>query len=416
MAYEIGFKSNINCKSELVIKSVSVIENNRAIRFLAVNLLSLSLVAITGCGSGSKTTIDDGSSDNAAFAWQLPAHIPAPIEPADNPMSEAKFQLGRHLFYDLRLSGNGQQGCVTCHQQAMAFTDGLALPSGSTGEVLLRNSQPLTNAGYFTTLTWANPSLLTLEKQALVPLFGESPVEQGIHDGNKAEVLQRLKNEPVYAELFSDAFSGQSDPVNFDNIVKALASFVRGLTSFNSAFDEFEQGNITALSASAERGRQLFFSERLECFHCHGGYMFSDATADRTQTFIERPFHNTGLFNIGGTGAFPEGNRGTFEITGNADDMGKFRAPTLRNIALTAPYMHDGSMATLEEVLTFYAAGGRNITAGDQAGDGRASPFKDGLITGFTLSTEERTDLIAFLNSLTDETLTTSERFANPWN
>lgn len=400
--------------------STVVIKRLEFKRSFTGSLLGLCFAVITGCGSGSKTTVDDGRTHNAAFAWELPAHIPAPIEPADNPMSEAKFQLGRHLFYDLRLSGNGQQGCVTCHQQEMAFTDGLALPSGSTGEVLLRNSQPLANAGYFTTLTWANPSLLTLEKQALVPLFGESPVEQGIHDANKAEVLQRLKDEPVYAALFSNAFPEQSaseisDPVNFDNIVKALASFVRGLTSFNSAFDEFEQGNITALSASAERGRQLFFSERLECFHCHGGYMFSDATADRTQTFIERPFHNTGLFNIGGTGAFPEGNRGAFEITGNADDMGKFRAPTLRNIALTAPYMHDGSMATLEEVLDFYAAGGRNITEGEQAGDGRASPFKDGLIIGFSLNNEERTDLIAFLNSLTDETLTTSERFANPW-
>lgn len=400
--------------------STVVIKRLEFKRSFTGSLLGLCFAVITGCGSGSKTTVDDGRTHNAAFAWELPAHIPAPIEPADNPMSEAKFQLGRHLFYDLRLSGNGQQGCVTCHQQEMAFTDGLALPSGSTGEVLLRNSQPLANAGYFTTLTWANPSLLTLEKQALVPLFGESPVEQGIHDANKAEVLQRLKDEPVYAVLFSNAFPEQSaseisDPVNFDNIVKALASFVRGLTSFNSAFDEFEQGNITALSASAERGRQLFFSERLECFHCHGGYMFSDATADRTQTFIERPFHNTGLFNIGGTGAFPEGNRGAFEITGNADDMGKFRAPTLRNIALTAPYMHDGSMATLEEVLDFYAAGGRNITEGEQAGDGRASPFKDGLIIGFSLNNEERTDLIAFLNSLTDETLTTSERFANPW-
>ncbi len=378
-------------------------------------VLFTGFLLMGGCGGKSRTHVDNDTG-GSVFDWQLPASIPPPIEPDDNPISEAKFTLGRHLFYDRRLSGNGEQGCVSCHQQDKAFTDGMMVPTGSTGETLLRNSQSLVNAGYFTTYTWANPSLLSLERQALVPLFGENPVEHGIDDENKEEILDRLRAEPRYPALFAEAFPEDADPVSYENIVKALGSFVRGMTSFNSAFDAFSQGDASALSASADRGRQLFFSERLECFHCHGGYMFSDATADSTQTFVERSFHNTGLFNIGGTGAFPEGNRGTFEITGAPTDMGKFRAPSLRNVAVTAPYMHDGSMASLEEVLDFYAAGGRNITEGEFAGDGRANPFKDGLIFGFELSTEERDDVIAFLNSLTDESVLTSERFSNPWN
>lgn len=372
------------------------------------------LFFLTGCG-GSSTTLDDRGANATAFEWRLRKGVPLPLEPADNPMTEAKFQLGRHLFYDVRLSGNGTQSCASCHHQDKAFTDGLTVSIGSTGQPHPRNAQSLTNTAFNATLTWANPLLLTIEQQLLGPLFSEDPLEQGINETNQDEVLQRIIDEPRYAALFAAAFPDEGSPITYPNIIKALASFTRGLTSFNSPFDRFETGDTSALSAAARRGMNLFFSEELECFHCHGGYNFSDSTVDRTLAFVERPFHNTGLFNIGGTGAFPADNQGVFDITGDPSDMGKFRAPTLRNIALTAPYMHDGSMATLEEVLDFYAAGGRNITSGPHAGDGRLNPFKDGFISGFSLSAQDKADVIAFLHSLTDDDFITSPRFSNPW-
>ncbi|MCG8516367.1 MAG: di-heme enzyme [Pseudomonadales bacterium] len=378
-------------------------------------LAACGLLALAGCGGEGETTFDDQGATATAFDWRLPAGTPLPLEPLDNPMTEAKFQLGRHLFYDRRLSGNGTQACADCHLQAQGFSDGLVTPTGSTGEIHPRNAQPLLNVAYHATLTWANPSLLTLEQQILVPLFGETPVEQGINDDNLETVLTRLRDEPVYPPLFEAAFPGRGSVIDMAAVVKALASFVRGMVSFDSAFDRYERGDLQALDASARRGRALFFSEQLECFHCHGGYHLSDSTLDRTMSFIERPFHNTGLFNIGGRGDYPADNQGLFEITGDPSDMGKFRAPTLRNITLTAPYMHDGSMADLAEVIEFYAAGGRHIAVGPEAGDGRQNPFKDSFVNGFELSQQDQEDLIAFLNSLTDFSFIADPRFSNPW-
>lgn len=391
-----------------------------ATSFTARALAARAVVAfltllLTACGDDSSTRIDTGNLNVTAFDWQLPLGIPLPVEPADNPMTEEGFQLGRHLFHDTRLSGNNTQSCSSCHQQTKAFTDGLTVSVGSTGQAHPRNAQALVNTAYNPTLTWANPSLVRLEQQILVPLFSEDPIEHGITDLNREEILQRLRDEPRYAPLFAAAFPGDTDPVTYTNIVKALASFTRGLTSFNSAFDRYSRGDASALSNAAKRGLSLFNGERLECFHCHTGYNFTDSTVDRATTRIETPFHNTGLYNIGGTGAFPENNHGLFEITGKPTDMGKFRAPTLRNIAKTAPYMHDGSVATLQDVLRFYSAGGRLITSGPHAGDGRLSPFKDDLIVSFTISDAEIADVIAFLESLTDESFITNPRFSNPW-
>jgi len=383
-------------------------------KFLISVMVGL-LVCVSGCG-GSSTTIDDGDVNNTEFSWAIRDGIPLPLEPIGNGMTEAKFQLGRHLFYDVRLSGNGTQSCASCHHQDKAFTDGLTVAIGSTGEIHPRNSQTLTNVAYNATLTWANPALITLEAQMQTPLFSEHPVEQGIDESNQDAVLQRIMDEPRYTALFDAAFPAQGSAVNFTNIIAATGSFVRGLTSFNSAFDRFQMGDAQALTDSAKRGQTLFFSEDLECFHCHGGYNFTDSNVDRTIAFVERPFHNTGLYNIGGTGDFPEDNQGLFEATNDPSDMGKFRAPTLRNVELTAPYMHDGSIATLEQVVDFYAAGGRNVESGPYMGDGRLNPFKDSFVNGFSINDQQKADLIEFLKSLTDNEFVTSARFSNPWN
>ena len=375
-------------------------------------LIALLLPLLSGCPE-STTTIDDGNALRSEFDWQVRAGIPLPVEPADNQMSEAKFQLGRHLFYDARLSSNETISCSSCHHQDKAFADGRIAARGATGELHPRNSQALVNIAYNPTLTWGNPSLRSIEQQVFIPLFGETPIEHGISDANQELVLNRILAEPVYAPLFSAAFPEQ--PISYDTIIKALASFVRGMTSFSSDFDRYEQGDGSALSESAKNGMALFFSEQLECFHCHGGYNFTDSVQDRTMFLVDRPFHNTGLYNIDGLGGFREPNTGVHEVTGRAGDMGRFRAPSLRNIAVTAPYMHDGSVATLEDAIRNYAAGGRNITAGPNAGDGRMNPYKDGFISGFSITDDQINDLIAFLQSLTDDEFLTSARFADPW-
>ncbi len=352
--------------------------------------------------------------NEGSYEWRLPQGFPLPRIPNNNPMTAEKVELGRYLFYDARLSGNGTQSCSSCHLQARAFTDGRALPVGSTGDIHPRNSITLTNTAYSATLTWANPNLIVLERQIPIPMFGEHPVEMGI-TGNEDLVLARFRQDTLYQTMFAAAFPDQSDPFTFNTIALALASFNRTLISGNSPYDHYVRGDTTALSESAQRGMALFFSEGLECHHCHTGFNFTLSTVTANTTFEDYPFFNTGLYNIGGTGAYPTGNTGIHEITNVASDMGRFRPPTLRNIALTAPYMHDGSIATLPEVIQFYIDGGRVISEGDYAGDGRANPYKNGLVPGFTLTDQEIADLIAYLESLTDAEFITDPRFSDPF-
>jgi len=160
---------------------------------------------------------------------------------------------------------------------------------------------------------------------------------------------------------------------------------------------------------------ELFFGERAECYHCHSGPHLTNSFRSKDTKLSERDFQNTGLYNVDGLGAYPVDNTGLFEFTNNPKDMGRFRVPPLRNVALTAPYMHDGSMATLEEVLDFYTAGGRDVTSGPYVGDGRASPLKNPLVRPFELSAQERADLIAFLESLTDLDFVNDPRLSNPF-
>ncbi len=348
------------------------------------------------------------------YDWNLPEGFPLPQIPADNPMSAEKVELGRHLFYDTRLSGNQTQSCASCHLQELAFSDGLALAVGSTGEVHPRNSMALVNSAYNATQTWANPNLTTLERQIVIPMFGEFPVELGLA-GKEDELIARLTVEPLYQTLFAAAYPDEANPISVGNITRALASFTRTLISGNSPYDRNLRGDETALSEEAKRGMEMFFSERFECHHCHTGFNLTLSTVTANTTFPERPFFNTGLYNVDGEGAYPSGNAGVFDITGRPEDMGRFRPPSLRNVALTAPYMHDGSIATLEEVLAFYEAGGRLIETGEYAGDGRTNPYKSGFIPGFTLTDRERADLIVFLESLTDDTFITDPRFSDPF-
>jgi cytochrome c peroxidase len=360
-------------------------------------------------------TVDAGTEPpiERGYDWQLPPGFPVPGVPENNPMTAEKVELGRHLFYDPRLSRNGTQSCAGCHEQRLAFTDGRATSVGSTGESTPRSSMSLANVAFATTLTWGHPYLEPLERQALVPIFGDAPVELG--QRSQAELEERLTAVPRYRELFARAFPTEATPVTLLNLTRALACFERTLVSGTSPFDDWLYGDANALSSAAERGFQLFNSERLECFHCHVGFNFTDHVRSAGTPLFSAPFHNTALYNIDGAGAYPEPNTGVFSVSLNPADMGKFKAPTLRNIALTAPYMHDGSIATLSEVLDHYAAGGRTIAAGENAGVGSESPFRSNLIRGFTLSTNDREDLLAFFESLTDPTFLNRPDFSNPW-
>lgn len=364
------------------------------------SLLLLALLLV-GCGEPSKP-----------YRWQLPEGFPEPQVPSTNPMSDAKVELGHHLFYDKNLSANGLQSCASCHQQDRAFAEMIPTSIGSTGELHHRNALALVNVAYNKTLTWAHSEMAELEQQVLLPLFGETPLEMGV-TGHEDEVLARF-NTPEYNVLFERAFGTQD--ASFDHIVKALASFTRSLISFQSRFDQYAYAmQDDALTASEIRGMDLFFSERLECHHCHGGFNFTQSTTHQKQQLDRHPFHNTGLYNIDGKGAFPLSDQGLFAITETPQDMGKFRAPTLRNIALTAPYMHDGSIQTLEQVIDFYADAGRNITTGKHRGDGRENPYKSAFIKGFQLTEQEKQDLVAFLHTLTDENFIKNKAFSNPF-
>lgn len=375
--------------------------------FLPCAILWLTLFSFLGCEPDEETTVD-------AINLSFPTGFPEPKIPEDNPLTVESIELGRHLFYDTNLSSNTKQACATCHLQEFAFSDGKKTPVGSTGQPLTRNSQQLTNAAYNGTLTWANPLLKDLETQILIPIFAELPVELGV-TGSEDEVLSRFADNAQYQQLYADAFPGQANPVTWPNTVKALASFVRSLVSGNSPFDKLTyQDDPSEMSESALRGMDLFFSETLECHHCHGGFNFTESTVHSGSVFDSSKFHNTGLYNVDGFGSYPVNNQGLFDVTSVLEDTGRFRAPTLRNVAVTAPFMHDGSVATLEEVIRLYEAGGRNIESGDLSGDGRKNPYKSGFVAGFTITDQERNDLIEFLKSLTDDEFLNNPAHSDP--
>ncbi|HKD10337.1 MAG TPA: di-heme enzyme [Bryobacteraceae bacterium] len=344
-------------------------------------------------------------SEQNSYRWNLPKGFPIPYVPADNPMSEAKVELGRYLFYDARLSVNGKQSCASCHKQELAFTDGRAVGIGATGESHSRGAMSLVNVAWSGALTWNNPTMKNLEEQALVPMFGEHPIELGLRrDGGFA---QWARSDAIYLDLFPYAFPDAGDPYTIPNVTKALACFERNIVSARSAYDRYHYGgDDSAVSESAKRGEVLFFDQRLSCFRCHGGFNFTDSTVSERNPNRTLEFHNTGLYNAPGLYSYPPPNVGIFEYTKAPEDVGKFKAPTLRNIAVTAPYMHDGSIPTLEGVIEHYAAGGKN---------GHDNPNKDPLIAGFTISAQGKADLIAFLQSLTDAAVLHDARFGDPW-
>ena len=390
----------------------------------------LVCLLLSACSSACSS-----SSPPERFEFALPSGVQAPWQSADNPISHEKVELGRRLFWDRRLSADGSFACATCHQPQRAFSDGLVVARGLAGQMLPRNTPSLANVAYFSAYTWANPRLNDLEGQALVPLLATTPPELGVATMMPI-VRERLQTDSDYVVRFRAAFPERAEPISTASIIAALASFERTLLSFSSPYDRYLGGDEGALSDAAKRGERLFASARVGCSSCHAGRLLTDAAPDVEARPRERPrngearalprelnlrdasalpFHNVGLYDLQGRGLYPRDNPGLYEFTRRPADMGRFRTPSLRNVALTAPYMHDGSIATLDGVLDHYAAGGRTLAGGPNAGVGARNAYKDPRIRGFVLGAAERTDLLAFLTSLSDPDFGSNPRFADPF-
>ena len=365
----------------------------------AVALLFLG----AACQYGVQKTDRLESRGPSGYRWQLPEGFPTPRVPPDNPMTVEKVELGRQLFHDPRMSGDGTLSCASCHRPELAYTDGLNRAVGSRGIIHPRSAMSLTNVAYNATLGWDDPTLTLLEDQVLVPLFNTQPLEMDVA-GREEEVLTRFRDDRRYRQLFQKAFPVDEDAVSMRNVTYALASFERTLISGNSPYDRWAYGGeVDALDPDEREGARLFFSQRLNCFRCHAGFNLSGPVVYDGSGTPKAQFHNTGLYNEDGRGAYPTPNTGVHRHSGRSEDMGKFRAPTLRNIALTAPYMHDGSITTLEAVIDHYAAGGRARNIGPDS-------LTDNLVAGFELTQEERKQLVEFLRALTDESFVSRAR------
>ena len=350
---------------------------------------------------------------------EVPAGFPQPLGLAVGGIETARAELGRHLFYERRLSINGTTSCGSCHRQELAFTDGHAQARGATGEVHPRSSMSLANVAYNEVYTWASRRFDTLERQMLQPLLGEDPVEMGL-GGRVSEALGTLRADPIYPPLFERAYPDAIDPITLDHVVQSIAAFERTLFSGGSRYDRYVYwGELDALTLEEKRGRDLFFSDRLACSKCHAGFNLSGAVVyEGAPTRVAPLFHHNGLYNEDGLGGYPESDRGLLEESGRARDEGLFRAPTLRNIEVTAPYMHDGSLETLEDVLEHYASGGARGSSREARAVPRRREKRDRrsrLVRGFELTREDRAALLAFLRSLTDREFLTDPRFSDPF-
>ncbi|HEX3837365.1 MAG TPA: cytochrome c peroxidase [Steroidobacteraceae bacterium] len=321
---------------------------------------TLLLAALPALG-GAHTTA-------APFEWHLPRGFPTPFVPADNPMSVAKVALGRRLFFETKLSVTGRYSCASCHDPARSYTDGRARAVGATGAEVPHSAMTLINVAYNLSYGWQHPEISSLEAQMRQPLFNRHPVEIGL-SGREGEVCAALAADAGYAQQFAAVFGGA---ITTARIIEAIAAFERTLIVGRSDFDAYVfDGQHAALSPIAKRGMALFFSRRIGCAGCHSGFNFSGNWRDRDGPTGKAGFADDGL------------------------GVGRVRIPTLRNIALTAPYMHDGRFATLDAVLDHYQRVGKLPSS---AHGGRRDPR----LKTFTLKPGERTALKAFLATLTE--------------
>lgn len=319
---------------------------------------------------------------------------PIPTNPT-NPLTEEGVALGRMLFYDPILSGDSTQSCASCHNQAFGFTDnGRKLSKGIDGMEGKRNSMAIINLAWKDRFFWAGEAA-SLEEQALVPV--PNPIEMHLEWG---EAIVRLMRHVDYRVAFYKAFGIKT--IQKEDVANALAQFERTLISINSPYDQYYLGLNDDLSEDAIEGRALFFNETGDCFHCHGN--------DVNNLFADNLFANNGLDSA--EDYLNLADKGLGSITGNEIDNGLFRMPTLRNIELTAPYMHDGRFETLEEVVEHYNSG---MKYSPNLDPNFAVRFKNGVYQGLGLTEKQKQQLVAFLKSLTDTSFVNNADFSSPF-
>lgn len=295
--------------------------------------------------------------------FDLPTGFPIPSFPTDNEFNESRFLLGRKLFYDPILSRDSTISCSSCHKPEFAFTDRKIVSEGIMSRIGTRNAPSLGNVVYHPYLL-REGGVPTLEMQVGVPIQ-----EHNEFDDNILLIADKLNRQAVYKEMSLHAYDRLPDPFV---ITRAIATFERALLSGNSPYDKFINGDSSALTISANNGLKLFNSPELKCNQCHTGFNFTNYA-----------FINNGLYEN-------DPDEGRMRLTGKEEDRSLFKVPSLRNVEITFPYMHDGSINTLEEIIEHYASGGKN------------NPHKSPLVSGFTISSKEKIDLINFLKSLTD--------------
>lgn len=338
------------------------------------------ILLIASCKVDPAVMPNDGH-EHTHYDLNIPAGLPPMPFPADNPMSVEGVALGRKLFYDNLLSANNTMNCGSCHQlRNYTIDSNLALSVGIDGIAGTRNSMPLFNIGYSPTFFW-DGGAANLESQVLGPIA--NPVE--LHE-DVAKVIVKLQNHPEYPALFKKAFG--TDVVSTKLLMQAIAQFERTLISANSKFDQWKRGEV-ALTVEEQRGLDVYSSStKGDCTHCHS---FGS-------TFTDFEFRNTGLDSI-------PVDLGRALITLNSSDEGKFKTPTLRNIARTAPYMHDGRFKTLRECIDHYNT---NFKYTKNLSSELKSAVKG------RMSEQDINDLIAFLRTLTDYDFINNKNFDKP--
>ena len=306
---------------------------------------------------------------------EIPSGFPDIMFPSDNEFTEERWTLGKKLFYDPIMSVDSTLSCASCHRQELAFADDVTFSLGVEQRLGTRNAPSLANVAYHPYFT-REGGLPTLEMQVLVPIQ-----EHNEFDFNIVLIGEKLVQDPNYVAMSQAAYNRSPNPFV---ITRALACFERSLLSGNSPYDQHLNHSNRAVLTNAEiRGMELFFSEKTNCSKCHGGFNFTNYA-----------FENNGLYE-------QYEDEGRFRLTGEASDLALFKVPSLRNVALTAPYMHDGSLNSLKKVIEHYQSGGKNHVN------------KSELIEPFELSETEINDLVQFLNSLTDESFVTNPIFKN---
>lgn len=323
----------------------------------------------------------NNENDQNFVNLNYPSNFPNLIMPSDNPLTQEGIELGRHLFYDPILSSDNTVSCASCHNQENAFSDPSQYSTGVNQSVGDRNASTIINPGWQLFFDWDGKSN-SLEEQASRPIF--NAIE--LHNMSWLEVISRLEESELYIELFCKAFNAEY--IDSSHVVMALSQFQRTLISTNSKFDKWLNGQVM-FTQEELNGFNIYATERGDCFHCHPIGLFTDNT-----------FHNNGLDSD-----FQDFGR--YDITGALIDQASFKSPTLRNVEFSAPYMHDGRFATLDDVIDHYDFGGYDSPTVD--------PLMKYVGVGLFLSEQEKIDLKAFLLTLSDSSFINNPSFSNPF-